>query len=139
MKIYSLTSTAFSGEVIFEFDDAGNLVSFDMKGAELSQAQQTWILRSMPKHLAHVLKVLGDSKTATLTEIKQEVTFDLFWNRYNLKDRSSKKRTVAKWNRMSRADQVRAFNHISKYELTLKPGVDKKYAESYLNAELWNN
>ena len=139
MKIYSLTSTAFEGEVIFEFDDAGNLVSFDTKGAQLSQQQQMWILKAMPRHLAHILNIMGDSKTATLTEIKQEVTFDMFWNRYNLKDRSSKKRTQVKWNRMSRADQVRAFNHIAKYELTLKPGVDKKYAESYLNAELWNN
>lgn len=139
MKTYSLTSTAFDGEVLFDFDDAGNLVKFDTSAATLSQNQQMWILKQMPKHLAHIQKVLGESKTATLTEIKQEVTFDMFWNRYNLKDRSSKKRTLIKWNRMNRADQIRAFNHIAKYELTLKPGVDKKYAESYLNAELWNN
>jgi len=139
MKTYSLTSTAIEGEVLFDFDDAGNLVRFDTSAATLSQNQQLWILKAMPKHLAHVQKLLGDSKTATLTEIKQEVTFDMFWNRYNLKDRSSKKRTLIKWNRMNRADQMRAFNHIGKYELTLKPGVDKKYAESYLNAELWNN
>jgi len=139
MKTYSLTSTAFPGEVIFDFDDAGYLVKFDTSGADLSEQQQLWLLKKMPKHLSRVKQVLENSNTATLTEINQDVTFDSFWNRYNNKVRSSKKRTLARWNRMSRTDRLRAFNFIVKYEATLTNGIEKKYAETYLNAELWNN
>ena len=139
MKLYSLTSTAFDGEVILEFDDAGNLVKYDASQANLSEKQQLWMLRKMPHHLAHISRILGDSATAKLTELRQEITFEMFWNRYDEKLRSSKKRTMAKWNRMTRAAQIAAFNFIGKYENNIPNGVAKKYAESYLNAELWNN
>ena len=139
MKIYTLTSDHFTGEVVFEFNDSGYLVNFDARKAVLSDKQLNFISESMPRHLSQIKNVLDKSKSARFTEIKQEVSFEMFWNRYNSKDRSSKKRTLARWNRMSKTQQVKAFNHIGKYELTLKPGIDRKYAESYLNAELWEN
>ena len=77
--------------------------------------------------------------SATFTEVLEEITFEMFWNRYNEKVRSSKKKAMITWKRLSRADQVKAFNHIRKYEQNIAPGVAKKYAETYLNAELWNN
>ncbi len=139
MKTYTLTSELFEGEVIFEFNDLGYLVNFDARGATLNESQMYFILKNMAKHLVKIKDMLDKSKSARFTEIKQDITFDKFWNRYNSKDRSSKKRTLARWNRMSKTQQVKAYNHIGKYELTLKPGIERKYAESYLNAELWNN
>jgi hypothetical protein len=139
MKIYTLTSTAFDGEVLFEFDHAGYLVKFDTGAANLSEQQQLWLLKKMPRHLAHIKQVLGDSDTASLTEVKEDITFDQFWNRYDEKVRSSKKRSQAIWNRMSKTQRLKAFRYIGKYEINIPNGVAKKYAESYLRAELWNN
>lgn len=139
MKKYSLTSTQFKGEVFFSFSDDGNLSQYDARGADLTVEQLAYIGSKMPKHLAHIKRLIENSDTAKLTEITEEITFDRFWNRYNDKARSSKKRTQRIWNRMSKAQQRKAYQHIQKYELTLKPGIDRKYAETYLNAELWNN
>ncbi len=139
MSLYSLTSTAFDGEVLFEFNDAGILQKFDTSAAQLSEQQQLWILKKMPKHLAHVKMILGDSETATLTELKQDVTFEMFWNRYNEKVRSSKKKAERIWNRLTKTNQVKAFRGIQTYERNIPGGVLKKYAETYLGAELWNN
>lgn len=139
MVKYSLTSTAFEGEVIFTFNDSGLLESFDSSGAELSEKQQLWILRELPRELAEIKRVLGSSTSAALTEIKQEITFAMFWNRYDEKIKSSKKKSLLKWSRMNKTEQAKAFYFISKYEMNIPQGVAKKYAESYLNAELWNN
>jgi hypothetical protein len=139
MSLYSLTSTAFDGEVLFEFNEAGILQKFDTGAAQLSEQQQLWILKKMPKHLAHVKMILGDSETATLTELKQDVTFEMFWNRYNEKVRSSKKKAERIWNRLTKTNQVKAFRGIVAYERNIPGGVSKKYAETYLGAELWNN
>lgn len=130
---------AFDGEVIFTFNDAGLLESFDSSAAELSENQQIWILKELPRELIEVKRVIGTSGSAKLTEIKEVITFQLFWDRYDEKIRSSKKKTLAKWSRMSKTDRAKAFYFISKYEMNIPNGVAKKYAESYLNAELWNN
>lgn len=139
MRLFSLTSIAFRGEILFEFDDAGYLVKYDTTGAEITAQQQIWVLRTMPRHLAHLQRVLGDSKTAQLKEVVEDITFDKFWNRYNEKVRSSRKKSLARWNRMTRAEQRAAYYYIPRYEINIPNGVAKKYAETYLNAELWNN
>ena len=139
MSLYSLTSTAFDGEVLFEFNDAGILQKFDTSAAQLSEQQQLWILRTMPNSLPDVKKMLGDSTTAKFTELKQDVTFEMFWNRYNEKVRSSKKKAERIWNRLTKTNQVKAFRGIIAYERNIPGGVLKKYAETYLGAEIWNN
>jgi len=74
-----------------------------------------------------------------VTEIDQNITFDKFWNRYDDKLNSSKKKTQVKWNKMPAAEQAKAFRYIGKYFASIPSGTRKKYAETYLNAELWNN
>lgn len=139
MVVYSLTSVAFEGEVLFTFNDSGLLESFDISGAELSKKQHLWILKELPRELCEIKRVMGSSVSASMTELKKEITFEMFWQRYNEKIKSSKKKSLAKWNRMVKTDRAKAFYFISKYEMNIPNGVAKKYAESYLNAELWNN
>ena len=141
MSLYSLTSTAFDGEVLFEFNEAGILQKFDTSAAQLSEQQQLWILKRLPltTSLHDAQKMLGDSKTASFNEIKQNITFEMFWNRYNDKVHSSKTRTSKLWNRLTKSEQVKAFNYIQIYERNIPGNVMKKYAETYLNAKLWNN
>jgi hypothetical protein len=139
MKSYSLTSTTFEGEVIFVFNDENLLQSFDQSGAKLTEAQQVFLLRKLPRDLVDIKEFMKSSPTAVFTETRQDITFEMFWNLYNEKIRSSKKRTLKAWQRLTVADQSKAYNFIRKYESSLYPGTQKKYAETYLNAELWNN
>lgn len=139
MRTFSLTTPAFEGEVIFEFNDLNLLVSFDTKGAQLSEQQQIFLLKGLPRELAEVKAMLERSPRAKFTEIKQEVTFEMFWKRYNPPANSKKsKKALPRWNRMSKAEQVKAFNFISKYENNMR-GEAKMYAETYLNSNLWND
>ena len=137
---YAMTSTGFEGEVMFEYDDTtGMLLNYDVANATLTPKQQLWLLRRLPRDLAEMQALLHDHPAITFQEIKQEVNFDLFWNRYDDKITSSKKRALKAWDKLTPVNQIRAFNHIRKYEMSLPPGTRKKYAETYLNAELWNN
>lgn len=137
MKRYSLTSKKFSGEVIYEFDDEGCLSLFDMRGAELSISQKKAMYNCVPTHVDSIQII--KTEHSKLTEIVQEVTFEMFWEKYDDKLSSSKKRALAKWNKMSSSEQVKAYKYIRRYFNTLEGGIRKKYAETYLNAETWNN
>ena len=136
--IYRITSTSWNGHIEIEFDELGFMTRTDLTGAELSDDQHKWFLVKMPRELSELQRVIQNT-TATITEVKQDITFDLFWDRYNEKVRSSKKKAMLTWNRIPKPDQEKAYNFIRKYEQSMAPGVAKKYAETYLNAELWNN
>jgi hypothetical protein len=136
MKIFQLTSSSFTGYIEFIFNDNTLLEGYGIH-ADLSEKQQVYILKNMPREIIELDKL--KSGTVTITEINQEVTFEMFWNRYDEKIRSSKKKALSGWNKMSKANQVRAFRFISKYESNILPDTAKKYAETYLNAELWDN
>lgn len=139
MKHFKLTSEAFAGSVDIYFSDNGQLSGFDTEGASLSEKQQKWILLNMPIHIDELQRIIGTSPTARLTEIVQDITFEMFWNRYDDKVVTSKKRTRIAWNKLSNLDQVKAYNYIQRYFLNLPGGTRKKYPESYLNSFMWNN
>jgi len=138
-RIFVLTSSQFEGEVTFTVNDLGRVTSFDTASAKLTVAQLNYLLSSLPRDITEIEKLLTYKTTATLTEINRDITFEMFWDRYNEKIRSSRKRAQSKWNKMPKSEQIRAYNFISKYEAHIIPGTGKKYAETYLNAELWNN
>lgn len=131
-----LTSTAFTGYVEFQFNDQDLLIKMEIHAA-LSEQQQVYLLRHMPREITELQAM--KSPTVSITEMKQDVTFDMFWIRYDDRMSSSKKRTMAKWDKMTPADRARAYWYIPTYFGSVPPGTRKKFAETYLNAELWNN
>jgi len=138
-RIFILTSIQFEGDVILEFNEQDRIARFDMTGARLSVQQMDYILNGLPKEASQIETLLGHSRTAKLTEVTGNITFEMFWDKYGEKVRSSRKRAQAKWNKMRKSEQIKAYNFIPKYESNILPGTEKKYAETYLNAELWNN
>jgi len=139
MNHLQLTSEAFTGAVDIYFNDKGLLTGFDTNGADLSESQQKWLLLHMPLDIKDVRNVIGTSPTAKLTDVTQPVTFDMFWNRYDDKITTNKKRTEKRWDSLSKIDQVKAFNYIQRYFLHLPAGTRKLYPETYLNSGMWNN
>jgi hypothetical protein len=139
MKHYQLTSESFSGAIDLFYNDLELLEKYDISNATLSEQQQVWILKYLPRELAEMTKLTASTPTLKLTEVKDDITFEMFWKRYDDKVASSRKRTLKLWNRMPAAERQKAYNYINRYMQSLPPGTRKKYAETYLNAELWNN
>src|ERR1035437_1617256 len=136
MKIFQLTSIAWAGYIEFVFNDLDLLDSWQ-NNATLSQAQQVFLLKNMPRELIELDKL--KTPNVTITEIKEEISFDQFWDKYDDKINSSRKKAEQKWNRMNRSDRFKAYRFIPRYFSNIPTGTRKKYAETYLNAELWNN
>jgi hypothetical protein len=140
MKTYLLTSTKWAGEIELRYDDGGWLTGYDYR-AELSEEQRAWFLNYMPRRLIDLQPMVKTTHTAKLTEMpEKEVTFGMFWERYDDAATSSRKRTLKKWEKMAKSEQIKAYRHIYTYFAAISRGnTRKKYAETYLNDELWNN
>ncbi len=137
MKKYSITSLAFNGEIIYTFDERDTFTGIEVK-ATLTETQIRHFFSYMPYTSTELKQTIGTSKKVTVTEVIEEITFDMFWSKYNDKERSSKKRSMVAFNKLNQGNQAKAYHHILKYFRT-KGNAEKKYCETYLAAELWNN
>ncbi|MBP1631196.1 MAG: hypothetical protein H6Q15_2089 [Bacteroidetes bacterium] len=138
-KIIYFTADSFEGDVELRFNELGVLYSTDMGRASLSQEQHEYLVKNMPSRIEDVKKFLSKSPNMKVTEIPEEITFDMFWNKYDDKINSSRKNTMVKWQKMTGVEQAKAYAFIGRYFAALPIKTRKKYAETYLNAELWNN
>lgn len=132
-----MTSPKIKGEIIFTYGEGGRLSSL-LISEPIEDSQYAFLFKFMPWELSMLQAFAALTKDATFVEKQMEVTFDMFWNRYNDKERSSKKKTEAYWKKMTTADQVKAYLFIPKYERR-RGTAEKKYATTYLRDELWNN
>lgn len=139
MSTWLLTSPEFEGEILCEYNDEGLLVKLEIK-ATLTTGQRNWFIYNLPPSLEKLKTLLKSSGSkARFEEVIFEPRFEDFWTRYNDRTTSSRKRSLAKWNRMSKSEQLKAYRYIGRYFSEIPYGTRKKFAETYLNSELWNN
>jgi hypothetical protein len=144
MLKYVYNSKHFEGEVLLWYDSEkpNLLVMFDMSKAEFSPNQHVAFLQNFPRSLDELeLLIEKDSANRKMVQYFDNVTFDLFWERYDHKRLSSKIKTEKIWNKMSDSEKYKAYFFVERYENDLRRsgGIAKKHAETYLNAVLWNN
>jgi len=137
METYILTSKIFDGEVVISVSQEKKLQA-DFTKSSVSVDQQRFILKKMSEGLENMKLYFNTPPTDCKMELLV-IDFEMFWNRYDDKISSSKKRAKAKWDKMSDIDRNNAYNYIPKYVMNVPYGTRKKYAETYLNCELWNN
>ncbi len=136
METYILTSDAFEGRVIITKDS--NNLQANFTDSSVTVGQQKFVLSMMQKGIPAMMEHFNGSDSDSKFE-KLVVDFDMFWKRYYIGDNSSKKRAKQKWDRMPVEERTKAYYFIPKYLNSIKQGTDRKHAETYLNAELWNN
>ena len=145
---YIMTSeTAFTGEATLTYDENGERPAFNCLETSITPKQHEWTMRwicDMALTHENLVAALKHCNLPNLTfkQITFEPTFADFWTRYfkdRYKDNSSKRKSEQRWNRMSKGEQLAAYNHIGKYFVNIPSGTNPKYAETYLNSELWNN
>lgn len=135
---YLFTSTKIDGEIELHYDENQLLVNFEIR-SELTEEQHVWLLKRIPRELFELEKLIEQKTGICISQIEEIITFEMFWNKYSEKTLSNKKRTLAKWKKMSTLEQRKAYQFINKYINMLPNGVRKKYAENYLDSEIWNN
>lgn len=136
--MYEITAQRFEGRIVFGFDDeSGRLVSVDISEAQLKESQWRWVWENLPG-CADVMR--GKKwEMLNVTELVENITFEMFWKRYDDKARSSKIKTQRQWDRMPLKEQTAAYRFIPTYFASIPQGVCKKYATTYLSDQLWNN
>lgn len=134
MRVFEISCDKFTGAVVVKFNDEGHFCAIDFSGSGVSEKQMEWFLGRLPR-------TVDDLKLYrfTVAEILDSVTFEAFWDKYDDKARSSKVKTKRVWDKMSRTEQVKAYNYIDRYVRNIPPTVCKKYATTYLNDQMWNN
>lgn len=135
MRVFEITSTKYVGRVTIKFNNQDCFAGIDFSEADVTVGQVQWFLKRIPAN-SHAMGIFPEGM---VTEVLESIDFNAFWNRYDDKARSSRIKTERVWNRMSRAEQVKAFNFVPKYFRSIPGGVMKKYATTYLNDQLWNN
>ena len=134
--IYQITSEAWPGYIEIEFNKDGFMIRTDTTNAELSEKQQIWFLQKMPREFSELHRVIAGT-TAKLTALVKEITFEEIWEKYDFK--VGKKEALAKWNKMPKAEQIKAFNYVQKYKAKKLDTQAQLYLASYLNKERWND
>jgi hypothetical protein len=136
---YLITSTVWNGEIELEYCENSLMNSLSLKNADLSEQQHIIFLKILPRELAELHALMAKQPNLVLTEIKEEITFDMFWKKYQAPELSKKKKALTAWNRLTEANRIKAFNYIQKYISRMQSWQSKQYAETYLNSDIWNN
>lgn len=138
MKKYKIESKRLPGiQFIFEYDLNGVLISFTVNG-ELSSADVQGFEMAVNLSEADFL-LLCQKRGVKPIVIPADLNFDTFWNAYDYKERSSKKKCQLIWAKMPDFKRAKAIAYIGRYNSILSTGnTAKKYAETYLNSEIYN-
>jgi len=140
MLTYIITSKVFDGEIELHYNHNA-MLSHMVFNAHLSMEQYAYLFRHFPVNIENIEKMIAHlkntSKTFEISKIEKQISFEDFWNKYDEKAVSSKKKAQTRWNNMSKSAQIKAYNYIYSYLINLPGGVRKKYAETYLNSEIW--
>lgn len=136
MKKFTLTFPSYQGEITFTYDD-NDLLSGIAFGGNHPEWMKSAVLKTLPMTVQKLLNV--NWRDGILTEEAEKVTFQMFWDRYADKARSSKVKTERVWNRMSEGERVKAYRYVNRYKSAIPHGVCMKYAATYLNDQMWNN
>ena len=137
MKTFVMTTATMSGEIIFTYNEVGTLAQLSFS-EPVTEEHYLWLFAHMPWNMELIPALRACAKKSLILEKRMEVTFDMFWNRYNDKERSSKKKTQVLWEKMTEGNQIKAYLYLPTYNRK-RGTAEKKYATTYLNDELWNN
>jgi len=138
MRKFLITGGKYTGHIALLYDADEQLVVVDMSEARLSREQKRYLLGRLPLQVAD-MPAFGQVLPLTIVESSYEVTFEMWWAAYAKK--INKARCLPLWGKLSKADQVKAWAGIKKYDAYLKRESWRSKAdpETYLRARMWEN
>lgn len=128
----------FGGHVVVVYGDDYLLREVSYMGSEMRHQQIQWLQQYLPVVYDGGFKEFVNVSRLTFVEERYEVTFDMLWNGYDLK--VHKKRAEDTWQRMSKADRVKAVMGVRLYNRYLqRTGVSKAHPDTYLRERYYEN
>lgn len=140
MSKYLVEFKGTPASAILHYNPDGCLVYYEHEG-EWSKKAFIFFFERFPFMLEHLEALKANTKfKIKVEEIPEDLSFERFWEEYaNKKGKKSRVENV--WNRMIDQDRIMALKYIKTYDshLAMNKGIVKKYPETFLNAEEWNN
>jgi hypothetical protein len=140
MKRYILTSPKFTGEINVLYGLDNKLLFIDFMKADLSEHQISFFKKAVPVFFTDQFLEAFPNSNLNVLEEGYQVTFEMWWNRYNLKH--NKARCLSIWNaKLSEADRVNAYFKLGSYErhLSLNTWKNKADPDTYLRQRYWES
>lgn len=119
----------------FKFDDNKRIVGFEIMGDNTLTPEHTRMLFARVFDTVKELMDYAQKHKVKVYEIKPDLSFDMFWKRYNNINGSKPKATVI-WNKLSDKQKNLAMSYIDKYKQSLG-STTQAYATTYLNGQYW--
>ncbi len=138
MRRFLITSPNYTGQAEVIFNDAGTLCRMDVTDTNMPAAMVSGFKNRLCAHVDQLPDTFKGT-AATVIEADFEVSFDMFWKKYNKK--INKSRCILLWGKMDKSMQVMAFMGIDLYDKYLKKvgWRSKADAETYLRNKYWEN
>ena len=140
MKRYILTSPLIYGSVDLVYSDTGLIQKVDFELTTAPMVNRKGILSRVAKFpLCEEIASVIEGTQATIVEADFEVSFEMFWKKYNKK--INKFRCIKLWEKMEKTMQVKSFYGIEQYDKYLKKEGWRTKAdpETYLRNQYWEN
>ena len=138
IRKFILKTVSNPNGVVFFYDAKSELFcGLEIKEADMQYHHRQWVIQNIKLTLNDFFEWQKTFKNECI-EMEMKITFSMFWDKYDDKERSSKKRCEKMWGKYDESHQVKAYYFIEVYNRN-RGNAEKKYCETYLNAEQWNN
>ncbi len=136
MKRYLITNPNFNGAAELIYTEAGILQKIDVSNTSMGISLINFFKKAAPVDESGLASSFG--KETVIVPAEFEVTFDMFWAEYD--NKINRKRCLPVWDKLNKAQQVKAFYGVKKYNRHLRDtGFNKLNPENYLKNETWEN
>lgn len=138
---YTIKSIADGHIWQFKYCLNGHFVGFEVLSGTLTEKQKKWLNANYPWEIDDIKQWQTKlKKNFVITVNLPEVSFDLFWKMYPYNALATKKTALARWNKLSQADQIKIILKIPEYiKLKTKESQFFPYAEVFINQRWWEN
>ncbi len=138
MRRFILTSPLIYGSIDLVYSDLIQVIDFTQTTAVM--AIRIGILSRVAKFpLVNDIAQVIEGTKATIIEADFEVSFEMFWKKYNKK--INKFRCIKLWEKIDKTNQVKAYFGVDGYSKFLKKEEWRSKAdpETYLRNQYWEN
>jgi hypothetical protein len=139
MRRFIITSPNYTGQAELIYNEKGLLVTFDFIKTSINNPTAILTFKTTVPVLVDDMNTAFANTKATIVEADFEISFDMFWDKYDKK--INLKRCEPLWKKLGKTKQVKAYYGIEPYEaFLLQTGFRKKAdPETYLRNEMWDN
>lgn len=137
MKRFLITNPRFTGQVEVVYNEHQVLCKIDCTETNMDAKTVDQFKRTISPVQSGI--AAGFSPNTSIVEAEYEVSFEMFWKKYDKK--INKARCMPLWEKMEKSMKVAAFFGITEYSKFLKKETWRSKAdpETYLRNRYWEN